>query len=141
MIVCKPEWQVLPDTNPALCAIVPGTGVERRINSRRPTSLFKEMKVTPANKSHQFRVIFTLIVLLLFARSAVAFHDSIHADLISDHCQVAQLEKNTTSALPTSVASLQPYYVETADTELAPQLIQVADVQRFLIRAPPFSSR
>ena len=95
------------------------------------------MKATTLTRQRQHRVIFALIAMLLFARSAVAFHDSIHANVLDDHCQVAQLGKNTTSTLPVNVIDLLPFFTETARSELTPQQIHIIGIRQFLIRAPP----
>lgn len=97
------------------------------------------MKAIATAPHYKLRVILALIMLLLFARTAVAFHDSVHATVLDDHCQIAQLEKNSSSTLPITAVALLPFYVEAGDSEVIQQCIPATAVRRFLIRAPPVS--
>lgn len=98
------------------------------------------MKVSAPNTLRQPRMIFALIMLLLFARTAFAFHDSLHANLPDDQCQIAQLAQNTISTVPPSVAMLALDFSTEVRPEFIPQLIPRIGFRHLSIRAPPAHS-
>ena len=95
------------------------------------------MNLSVTVKLQRSRAVFALIVLLVLARSAVAFHDSVHIDLIDDHCQIVQLAKNTTSSLPNTDTLDVEWAAYTLSPDAPPRVALARPIRPFAIRAPP----
>ena len=93
------------------------------------------------SRHHAFRnfvrTVYLSIALLLFAQTVIAVHDGLHANVVQDHCEIAQLLQVSPSSIPTS-ASLELSHVAPVQVEVATPVVVIhVHFRHFRIRAPP----
>ncbi|MEJ2743942.1 MAG: hypothetical protein P8176_16105, partial [Gammaproteobacteria bacterium] len=66
-----------------------------------------------------------------------AFHDACHANLLDDHCQLAQLTQSNSSTIPTVHHTILPSGLGFIDSPILINALPITFTYHFLIRAPP----
>ena len=94
--------------------------------------------ITTRFNKHRY-AIYLIIAVVLFARATITFHDTIHSNVVDDHCQIAQLQQNNHSVLPATTNTFVPHVIAIAEFTPAPVSLQTTLSVHFQIRAPPVS--
>ena len=83
------------------------------------------------------RTAYLSIVLLLFAQTVIAVHDGLHANVVQDHCEIAQLLQVSPSSIPSVAPFELPHAVPVQVEVVAPAVVIRVHFRHFQIRAPP----
>ena len=83
------------------------------------------------------RTAYLSIALLLFAQTVIAIHDGLHANVVQDHCEIAQLLQVSPSSIPAVAPFELPHMVPVPVEVVVPVAVIRVHFRHVQIRAPP----